>query len=398
MSRLPALQMRPKMAGRVAHGHPWAYSNEIAMTPEARSLTPGEVVRLLNADGRHIATGVFNPNSLVAFRVLVREDGTAIDAGFFAERVKRALALRERLYDAPFYRLVHGEADGLPGLVVDRFGDVVSVQLNGAGMERLKEDLLLGLAHILAPKSVVLRRNARERALEGLGAAEEEVEIRGQSLDGPVALSENGLRYRADLVAGQKTGWFYDHRDNRAFAARLARGGDILDLYAYGGGFGLLAAQAGARSVLMVDRSRQALALAQGAARENGLIDRTAFEAAEVFDFLEQAAASGRRYDLVLADPPAFVTSKKALASGLKGYRKLARLAAATVAPQGVLMLASCSQPVSADALLAEMRAGLAAAGRSGRVLRIAGAGADHPIHPHLPEAAYLKAIFVALD
>lgn len=393
---LPDIRMRPREAGRVARGHPWAYSNELQMTAQAKALPPGAVVRLANADGRFIASGFFNPHSLIAFRLLSRFEDETIDQGFFERRISRALSLRDRLFDRPFYRLVHAEADGLPGLVIDRFGPALSVQMNAAGMDAAREMLLAALGTTLAPAAIVLKNDSGQRALEGLAQS---VEIVSASPgDGPVALLENGLRFYADPMGGQKTGWFYDHRENRAFAARLAEGARVLDLYSYAGGFGINAAKGGATSVLMVDRSEASLSLSREAAAANGLSAVCDWRAGEAFDFLEKAADAGERFDLVLTDPPAFVKSKKALASGLKGYRKLTRLAARCVSDGGVLMIASCSHHVGMEALIEEVRAGLAAAGREGRILRLAGAGPDHPLHPHLPESAYLKAIFLALD
>jgi 23S rRNA (cytosine1962-C5)-methyltransferase len=303
--------------------------------------------------------------------------------------------LRERLFDAPFYRLVHGEADGLPGLVIDRFGDALVVQLNSAGMDRLREPLLGALDDVLAPRAVVLRSETSARTSEGLPP--ETASVRGE-LSEPVELVENGCRFRVDLLTGQKTGWFYDQRDNRAAVAQLAAGQRVLDLFAYAGGFGVLAAVRGAAEIVMVDRSKPALALAAESAALNGVDARCRTVEGDGVATLERMAAAGERFDIVVADPPAFVKSRKDLAVGIRAYRKLAKLAAGLVRPGGFLLVASCSHNVEPEAFAEQICGGLSRARRSGRILRAAGAAADHPVHPFLPESAYLKALLLQLD
>jgi 23S rRNA (cytosine1962-C5)-methyltransferase len=312
-------------------------------------------------------------------------------------RLARALALRERLFDTPYYRLVHAEGDGLPGLVIDRFADIVVCQLNAAGIERARDPLLAAIERLLRPSTIVLRNDGPLRALEGL-EAEVEVEVLGAALAWPVGVLEGGVRFAADVLAGQKTGWFYDQRDNRGFMAALARGGRVLDLYCFTGGFGVRAAAAGAGEVTLLDRSATALALAERTADDNGVAERCRFVKGEAFAEMERSARAKDRYDVVIADPPAFVRSKKDLYAGLKGYRKMTRLAARLVAPGGFLFLASCSHNVTPEAFADQVRRGLADGRRRGRMLRVAGAGPDHPIHPWLPESSYLKALVLQLD
>jgi 23S rRNA (cytosine1962-C5)-methyltransferase len=395
MTRHPEVHLLPGQDKRLRAGHPWVFSNEIRMDAAAKALPPGEVVALVAAERKALALALFNPHSLIAARVLTRNPATRIDAAFIARRLARALRLRERLYDAPFYRLVHAEADGLPGLVVDRFGDAVVCQLNAAGMARLEGEILEALDATLAPRVVVLRNDSPVRELEGL---ETEVRIAKGTLDGPVALVENGLTFQADLLEGQKTGWYYDQRDNRAFAARLAKGLSVLDLYSYSAGFGLAAAAAGATSVLAIDRSQLGLDLALASAAKAGLEGRLEVDRADVFGALDRLATERRRFGLVIADPPAFVKSRKDLKPGLRGYRKLARAAATVVGDEGFLAIACCSHNVPADAFAEEVRRGVRDAGRGGRILRLAGAGPDHPSHPALPETSYLKCLVYALD
>jgi 23S rRNA (cytosine1962-C5)-methyltransferase len=384
----------PDQDRRLRAGHPWAYSNELRMDAAAKALPPGEPVCLYTADGRRLALAQFNPHSLIAARLLTRNTDATIDATFLERRLARALRLRERLFDRPYYRLVHAEADGLPGLVIDRYGDVLVCQLNSAGMAALEGPLLEALERVVAPAAVVLRNDSPVRELEGLAT---EVRVVKGALTPPIELEENGLTFLADPLEGQKTGWYFDQRENRAFVAPLGRGQRVLDLYSYSAGFGLAAAAAGAASVLAVDRSQQGLDLAEASAARNDLASVLSVERREAFAALDELAAAKERFGLVIADPPAFVRSKKELKPGLRGYRKLARAAATLVGEEGFLAIACCSHNVAPDAFADEVRRGLRDAGRSGRLIRQAGAGPDHPSHPALPESAYLKFLVYAL-
>lgn len=391
----PVVRLKPGAHKRVAGGHPWAYSNEIEMDAATRAIPPGGVVRLTASGGQEMGTAIFNRHPLIAARLLSRKADAAIDVDFLRERLARALEIRAGLFERPYYRLCHAEADGLPGTVIDRFGPAVVLQLNTAGMERLLRELLAALDLVVGPETVVLRNDSPTRELEGLPLY---VEVAKGRLEGPVEVIENGARYYADLRGGQKTGWFYDQRDNRALAARLAHGGRVLDCYSFTGGFAIRAALAGAREVIGVDRSQAALALAARAAETNGVADRCRFLKAEAFAELSRMVRAGERFDLVIVDPPAFVKVKRELPQGLKGYRKLARLAALAVAPGGHLVAASCSHHVDAAMFGEQLRRGLADAGRQGRVLYQRGAAPDHPVHPFLPETAYLKLQVIAVD
>jgi 23S rRNA (cytosine1962-C5)-methyltransferase len=350
-------------------------------------------LRQTGGESRGVAT--FNPHTLVAARILDGDAKRRIDRDFFAARLERALTLRRRLYGEPHYRLVHAEADGLPGIAADRFGDVLVAQLNTAGMARLESEFLAACDAVLAPRAVVLRNDSPARALEGLEA---ETRFVTGEIAGPVELVENGTRFLADVGEGQKTGWFFDQRENRRFVATLCAGARVLDLYCFSGGFAVQAARAGADRVLALDRSEPPLALAAAAAELNGVSERCRFQRAEAFGELARLSDAAERFDVVIADPPAFVKSKKDLGAGLRGYRKLARLAANLVAPGGVLFIASCSHNVEAPDFAEAVRRGLEDAERGGRILISAGAAPDHPVHPWLPESAYLKAQVLALD
>jgi 23S rRNA (cytosine1962-C5)-methyltransferase len=391
----PAIHLLPGQDRRPRAGHPWIYSNELRMDAAAKALPPGQPVCLISSDGKPLAIALFNPHSLIAARVITRNKDATIDGTFIERRLQRALRLRERLFDQPYYRLVHAEADGLPGLVVDRFGDVVVCQLNAAGMASLEPAIIEALGRLLAPRAIVLRNDSPVRELEGLG---QEVRLARGTLEGPVELVENGVTFLIDPLEGQKTGWYYDQRDNRGFVARLAGGQTVLDLYSYSASFGLQAAAAGAAHVLAVDRSQLGLDLAMASAERNGLAARLEVVREDAFAALDRLAAEKRRFGIVVADPPSFVRSKKELNQGLRGYRKLARACGLMVAEEGILAIACCSHNVPEDAFADEIRRGLRDAGRGGRLLRRAGAGPDHPSHPALPESAYLKCFVYVLD
>jgi 23S rRNA (cytosine1962-C5)-methyltransferase len=386
----------PGRRKRAEGGHPWIYSNEIQMDAAAKAVPRGSLVTLRRAgEAGALGVAMFNPHTLLAARLLDRDAGRPIGLRFFARHLERALRLRQKLFQEPYYRLVHAEADGLPGLVVDRFDDVLVVQQNTAGMDRLEPLVLGALESLLQPAAIVLRNDSPARALEGLAA---ETRVTLGAVDAPIVVHENGAVFRADPIAGQKTGWFFDQRDSRGFVSGLAGGARVLDLYCFNGGFAVQAARAEAAAVTGIDRSEPALALATHAAALNGVGERCTFRRGEAFAEAARLGAQGERFDLVIADPPAFAKSRREVPSALRGYRKLTRLAAALVAPGGILFLASCSYNVGAAEFAEAVRRGIADAGRGARILRAAGAGPDHPIHPALPETAYLKSLTLALD
>ena len=391
----PRVTIQKGRSSRLRKGHPWLFSNEVDMTPQTKALPRGGLVSVIDAGGEALGIATFNPHSLIAARLLTADPAATIDAGFIANRLRRALSLRDTLFPQPYYRLIHSEADGLPGLIVDRYGDVVSVQFNSAGMDQLRDCVLEALHTVLKPTAIVLRNDSPVRALEGLDSGHEVV---FGSIDGPVEIVENGTRFLADVATGQKTGWFFDQRPNRAFIASLAKGRTALDVYSYAGGFGLTALTQGAKSALLVDRSEEALSLAKQAAALNGMGDRLDTRCGDGFKVMEALQGENRRFGVVIADPPAFVKTRKDQASGSKGYRKMARLAAALVENGGFLLCGSCSHHMPADQFFEEVSLGIGQAGRSGRVLWSHGAGPDHPVHPHLPESAYLKALAFQLD
>jgi 23S rRNA (cytosine1962-C5)-methyltransferase len=388
----PTVRLRPGRGRRLSEGAPWVFADEIAMDRRTRKLPGGELVRLIEGD-RPLGLAAFNPESQIAARLVDADPDAAVDASWFATRFRRAIGLRERLYDGPFYRLVHAEGDGLPAVVVDRYGDAAVVQPNAAWADRLVEPLVAGLVEVTGCQTVVVNATSRVRALEGL---EDRLEVVRGALDGPVRVPMNGAVYLADLLGGQKTGLYYDQRDNHAFVRRVATGARVLDVFSHVGGFGLAALAGGAAEVLAVDSSAPALALAAESVRRMGIVDRYRTRQADGFEALAELA--GERFDIVVCDPPAFAPSKQAVPAGIRAYEKLARQAAGLVGPGGILVLCSCSHAVGVEAFHAACVAGLRKAGRGGALVRSGRAGPDHPVHIGLPETGYLKALFFRLD
>ena len=280
--KLPVVTVLAGRHKRVQGGYPWVFSNEIQMDQNTKALAPGSVVKLQVEAGPVLGTAIFNPHTLIAARRLDR-DVVAIDASWFAARFRAALAVRERFYNEPYYRLVHAEADGLPGLIVDRYGDVLSVQANTAGMDRLLDVIVPALQDVTAATCVVLNRSGPAIQLEGLT---EESRVLAGALPDEVNIRENGALYKVDPVNGQKTGWFYDQRENRAYLARFARGQKVFDGYCYAGGFGLLGAAQGAEYVTFVDASQAALDLAKKSAEANDVAAKCAFIKGDVMEVL----------------------------------------------------------------------------------------------------------------
>jgi 23S rRNA (cytosine1962-C5)-methyltransferase len=395
MTDLPRLRLRKNEDRRLRGGHLWIFSNEVdtAATP-LKAFTPGDLAVVENSRGESLGLAYVNPDSLISARLLSRDAKAGVGRAFFAKRLERALALREWIFDRPFYRLAHGESDGLPGTVIDRFGDVFVVQTNTAGMERLQEPLLAALDSLFAPRAVVLKNTSGLRALEGL---ETYTRVAVGDLGGTVEIEENGARFLVDPVEGQKTGWFFDHRENRAVLAKLCRGRRVLDLFSYTGAWSVQAALAGAARVDCVDASGAALHLAAENARLNGVADRMAFVREDAFEFLRRAREERRHYDVVVLDPPAFIKRKKDAAQGLEAYRRLNQAALQVLAYGGVLVSASCSFHLPKETLHDLLRASARHIDRHLVFFARGGQAPDHPVHPAIPETDYLKAFFCSV-
>lgn len=393
-SDLPAvapLRLKKHEERRLRAGHVWVYSNEVdtASTP-LTGFEPGQAVLIEAANGKALGCGYINPHSLICARLVSRDPQQVLGKSLVLHRLKIALALRQRLYDKPYYRLVYGEGDGLPGLIVDRYGEVLVVQLTTAGMERIREAILQALEKLLQPRGILIRNDSSIRALEGL---HNYVEVMG---DVPqfVDIEENQIRFRVSVHSGQKTGWFYDQRENRARLKPYARGMRVLDLFSYVGGWGVQAAVAGAREVLCVDASQDALAAVQVNAELNQVADTVQILRGDAFDVLRQLREAREKFDIVVLDPPAFIKRKKDSKAGLEAYQRINQQAMQVLSKDGLLVSASCSYHLAATQLQDTLLSAARHLDRSMQILERGRQGPDHPVHAAIPETEYLKALY----
>jgi len=341
-SPFPVLRLKPKVdARRIRHGHPWAWADDLVLDRRSRNIAPGVLVILEDAERAPLGVGVATVEARIGFRMLDRDTDALIDDDWLGAKLKAALDLRARTHEAPFYRLVHAEGDGLPGLIVDRFGDTLVMQPNAVWLEERLDSLAALLQAQTGARCIVKNATSRARAAEGL--AEEMAILLGDAPEGPLDVPMNGAVYKADVMGGQKTGLFFDQRPNHAFAARLAQGARVLDVFSHVGGFALACLAHGAASALAVDASTPALELAREGAEASGVADRFETRAGDAFDTMAALAEEGARFDVVICDPPAFAPSKQALQQGLRAYERVARLAADLVTPGGIAILCSCS-------------------------------------------------------
>ncbi len=395
MTDIPTVRLKPKIDARpLRHGAPWVFADQLVTDRRTKALLPGTIALLEDAERNPLGLVAVNPVSKIICRMLDRDPSVEIGKAWLVTRLRAALDHRERLYDHPFYRLVHAEADGLPGTVIDRFGDVAVIQPNAAWADTLAEDLADAVTEVTGVSTVIKNASGRARSLEGL---DDVTEVMRGALDAPVKVPMNGAIYMADLLGGQKTGLFFDQRPNHAFAASLTKGQRVLDVFSHVGGFSLAALAAGAESALAVDGSAPALALAEQGAAEMGVSDRFIVRQGDAFAVLEALAEEGETFGTVICDPPAFAPSKQALDAGLRAYERVARLAASRVAPGGYLVLCSCSHAADLAKFRAASTRGIGRAGRSAQLIHTGSAGADHPQLPQLAETGYLKALVYRL-
>ena len=387
------LYLRRREERRIRKGHPWLFSNEVdtARSP-LDAFEAGDLAHVRSHADQFLGVGYVNPNTLICGRLLGRDRGLRFDRNLVATRLERALALREHLFASGFYRLVFGESDGLPGLVVDRYRDVVVAQLATAGMERRRGLVIDAIRHQLAPRAIVLRNDGVHRATEGL---EEYVETAWGSLDEPISVEEGAARFRVWPTTGQKTGWYFDQRDNRTKLERYVSGARMLDVFSYCGAFGIRAAMAGAETVRCIDSSGTATEAVRENARLNGVSDRVEVLRADAFSAMKAMHADGERFDVVVVDPPAFIRRRRDAAAGLEAYRRLNRLAVQLVRDGGILLTASCSSHLRRDQLRDVVRSATQKGGGQAQLLEEGHQAPDHPIHPAMPESEYLKAFFV---
>ena len=392
---LPPLLLKPQEERRLQAGHLWVFSNEVnvAATP-LTGFTPGQHVQLRSSRDHFLGYAYVNPRTLISARLLGRDPAFPPGKSLLVHRFKVALALRERLYTSPFYRLAFGEADLLPGLVVDRYGSVLVAQIGTAGMEVMKEEILEALVQVVKPEAVLWKNDSPIRELEGI---ERYVETAMGKVPDLVEVPEGGVTFRVPLASGQKTGWYFDQSANRALVARYAKDARMLDVFSYAGSFGLQAARAGAAEVTCVDSSESALEAAAATAAANGL--DVELVKGDAFDMLEALHADRRKFDLVVIDPPAFIKRRKDHPKGLAAYRRLNQLAMQLLDRDGLLLSCSCSYHLAPGELTDSVQRASRHLGRFAQLIAVGAQSPDHPVHPAVDETRYLRAfLFRVVD
>ena len=388
---MPELRLRHREDRRLTAGHLWVFSNEVdtARTP-LTDLAPGDVVRVIGDKERFLGYAYVNPHALICARILGRDPEFAPGKSLFVHRLQVALALRERLYDRPFYRLVYGESDGLPGCVLDRYGDVIVGQIGTAGMEAMKGEMVEALGKVIGPRTMIWKNDSGARELEGLPSYVETAF--GDSVE-RTSVVENDVTFEVPIGHGQKTGWFYDQASNRRALLKYVRGRRVLDVFSYLGAWGLAAARAGASEVVCVDSSATALEILARSAQANGLENvRTIRD--DAFDVLAALREAGEKFDVVVIDPPAFIKRRKDTPKGQAAYRKLNQLAMQLLPRDGILVSCSCSHHLAPDGLIDIVQQAARHLGRFAQVIEVGGHAPDHPLHPAIPETRYLKSLF----
>lgn len=388
---LAPLRLKKNEERRLRAGHLWVYSNEVdtQQTP-LKPLQPGQQVQVQGHNGKPLGNAYVNPGALVCARLFSRDPKYVLDRSLIVHRLKVALSLRERLFSEPFYRLVYGESDGLPGLVIDRYGDLCVLQCTTAGMDAVRDQILEALEKVLRPKGILLRFDSAMRRLEGLELYQETI----GELPETVEVRENGLTFRVSLASGQKTGWFFDQQLNRGRLAAYADGMRVLDVYSYVGAWGIQAAAAGASEVICVDSSAAALEQVQHNAAANGVAEQVATLQGDAFEALSELRTAQERFDVVVLDPPAFIKRKKDSKAGEQAYHRLNQLGMRVLKKDGILVSASCSHHMGENAFQKILLQSSRHLDRNLQILERGHQGPDHPVHPAIPETAYLKTLF----
>ena len=389
---LPSLRLKSNSDRRIKAGHLWVFSNEVdtAQTP-LTAFEAGQEAQLETASGKPLGLVCMSPTNLICARMHSRDTAHGLDKSLLVHRIQVALSLREKLFDKPFYRLVYGDADLLPGLVVDRFGDYLVVQIATPGMERVREAIVEALIQVLKPAGVLFKNDSGARKAEDLPSY---VEAAFGEVPERVALEENGVRFEAPVWTGQKTGWFYDHRMNRARLAPYVAGKRVLDLYSYIGGWGVQAAVMGASEVMCVDSSAPALDMVEHNAGLNGVAEKMAVVEGDVMDALRELKSAGEKFDVVIADPPAFIKKRKDVRNGEAAYRRLNEQAIRLLNKDGILVSASCSMHLAEENLRDILLASSRHLDRHLVITERGFQGPDHPLHPAIPETGYIKSLF----
>jgi 23S rRNA (cytosine1962-C5)-methyltransferase len=392
MNSLPTLQLKKNEDRRIRNGHLWIYSNEINTTATPlKSFTPGQLVDVNNNQGQFVGRGYVNPNTLLCGRILTFDQNQEINEAFFEKRIAQALRLREQYFSTPFYRLVYGEGDFLSGLVVDRYGDTLSVQLTTAGTEALKKEIISALVSVVKPKAIVLRNDHSMRSTEGLSSY---VETVYGELSEPCRIIENDTQFLIPVSEGQKTGWFFDHGDNRRKILQWVKGKRVLDIFAYLGAWGIQALTHGAKEVFAIDSSAFALEMATENARLNKVDNNFHALQGDAFQQLKTLAQTNERFDIVLLDPPAFIKRRNDKKEGLRAYQRINELAMKVLHNDGLFVTSSCSLHLAPEDLLGAVNQATHPRERFTQILAQGHQNIDHPIHPMIPETNYLKTLF----
>ena len=377
---------------RLRADHLWVYSNEVdtKRTPLGH-FEAGDCVNVMDATGQVLGSAYMEPQSLICARVYAPQRQCVLDFDVITGHLQGALAGRETAFDKPFYRLVYGDSDLLPGLVVDRFGDYLVMQLNNAGIERYEKEIIAALVGLLQPVGILLRADSRSRRELGLP---NRIEVVHGQVPKTVDFEENTVRFRAPVWEGQKTGWFYDHRMSRARLATYVPGKSVLDVYSYIGGWGIQAAVFGASEVTCLDSSATALDGVVGNAELNDVSDKVSTRLGLAAETMVTMRQEGLLFDVVILDPPAFIQRRKDIKKGIAAYRKINELGLHLLRPGGLLISGSCSMHLSRADLNHALGGAARRVGCQVRVIEQGAQGADHPIHPAIPETEYLKAVF----
>jgi 23S rRNA (cytosine1962-C5)-methyltransferase len=392
----PLLYLNKGAEKRIRAGHHWIYNNEVDIEKSPlKGFEPGSVANAVDFKGKTVGSFMVNPHALICARLISRKADRGLTSSLIKNRLKQALALREMSFSKPCYRWVYGDSDGLSGLVVDRFNDVLTVQVSTAGMEHQLPVILEHLKRLVQPTGILLKNDGKMRTVEGL---ETYVKVAFGEVPDVVQLIENDVLFEAPLMTGQKTGWFYDHRPNRALAATYSKDKTVLDVFSYLGGWGLTCAKAGASSVVCADASELALEGVMQNARLNNCDDRVSTILGDAFETLEKLNAEKQRFDVVIVDPPAFIARRKDIDAGERAYQKLNDMAMKLVNHGGLLISASCSMHLENDRLRDIIRSSAVKLERHALILAEGSQGADHPVLPAVKETRYIKSIFAQIS
>lgn len=392
----PIVYLKKNEDRRLRAGHLWIYSNEIdVQRSPLKSFKVGQLVNVIGYSGRPLGTGYINPSVLLCVRLLTEQPNAEINSTFFADKITKALQTRECYFTVPCYRLIFGESDGLPGLVVDRYFDTLVIQINSAGMEALKDTIIMALKTVLNPQHILIRADGGARDLENLPKY---TEVAFGDPPALVDMEENGVKFTAPIFDGQKTGWFYDHRLNRASLRQFVKGKRVLDIFSYVGGWGIQAACFGASHVTCVDSSAKALSLVTKHAELNGVQDKVAILESDAFAALDKLITEQQQFDVIILDPPAFIKRRKDIEVGKQAYHRINELALKLLKRPGILVSASCSMHLNYEDLIDVVRSATRRQHRHARILIQGHQGPDHPVHPAIEETEYLKSLIVHVE